>query len=61
VDCTCPLVRHISKIIETHSGKQIILLGDHNHAEVEGLCGYSENIHICESFAELSQFIDAVQ
>ncbi|MDR1907152.1 MAG: 4-hydroxy-3-methylbut-2-enyl diphosphate reductase [Puniceicoccales bacterium] len=61
VDCTCPLVRRISKIIEAHSGKQIILLGDRNHAEVEGLCGYSKNIHICESLAELSQFIDAVR
>jgi 4-hydroxy-3-methylbut-2-enyl diphosphate reductase len=61
VDCTCPLVRRISKIIETHGDQQIILLGDRGHAEVEGLCGHSKNIRLCESLTELSQFIDAVQ
>lgn len=61
VDCTCPLVRRISKIIETHGDGQIILLGDRNHAEIEGLCGHSKNIHVCESPIELAQFIDGVR
>jgi 4-hydroxy-3-methylbut-2-enyl diphosphate reductase len=61
VDCTCPLVRRIAKIIEAHSDRQIILLGDCNHAEVDGLCGYSGNIHVCECLAELSSFIDSVR
>ncbi|MDR1366598.1 MAG: 4-hydroxy-3-methylbut-2-enyl diphosphate reductase [Puniceicoccales bacterium] len=61
VDCTCPLVRRIAKIIEAHSTKPIILLGDRDHAEVEGLCGYSKHIYVCENLAECSQFIDAMQ
>ncbi|MDR0418506.1 MAG: 4-hydroxy-3-methylbut-2-enyl diphosphate reductase [Puniceicoccales bacterium] len=61
VDCTCPFVRHIAKIIEAHSTKPIILLGDRNHVEVEGLCGYSKHICVCENLAECSRLIDAVQ
>jgi 4-hydroxy-3-methylbut-2-enyl diphosphate reductase len=61
VDCTCPLVERIAKIIEAHSGHPIILLGDRGHAEIEGLCGYSKNIHVCENLTELAQLIDAVQ
>jgi 4-hydroxy-3-methylbut-2-enyl diphosphate reductase len=61
VDCTCPLVGRIAKIIEAHSGSPIILLGDRNHTEIEGLCGYSKNIHVCENLAELAQLIDTVQ
>jgi 4-hydroxy-3-methylbut-2-enyl diphosphate reductase len=61
VDCTCPLVGRIAKIIAAYSDNPIILLGDRNHAEVEGLCGYSKNIHVCETFAELAQLIDVVQ
>jgi 4-hydroxy-3-methylbut-2-enyl diphosphate reductase len=60
MDCTCPLVGRIAKIIGAHSGHPIILLGDRDHAEVEGLCGYSKNIHVCENLAEFAQLIDAV-
>jgi 4-hydroxy-3-methylbut-2-enyl diphosphate reductase len=61
VDCTCPFVGRIAKVIEAHSGHSIILLGDRDHAEVGGLCGYSKNIHVCENLAELAQLIDSVQ
>jgi 4-hydroxy-3-methylbut-2-enyl diphosphate reductase len=61
VDCTCPLVGRIAKIIEAHSGYPIILLGDRDHAEIEGLCGYSKNIRVCANLAEFAQLIDAVQ
>jgi 4-hydroxy-3-methylbut-2-enyl diphosphate reductase len=61
VDCTCPLVGRIAKIIADHSANPTILLGDRNHVEVEGLCGYSQNIYVCENLTELTQFIDAIQ
>ncbi|MDR1303125.1 MAG: hypothetical protein LBJ81_00720 [Puniceicoccales bacterium] len=60
VDCTCPLVRRIARTIEANKCKKIILLGDRNHAEIEGLCGYSGNIRVCENLAELARCIDSV-
>ncbi|MDR1435036.1 MAG: 4-hydroxy-3-methylbut-2-enyl diphosphate reductase [Puniceicoccales bacterium] len=59
-DCTCPLVRKISRIMEANRHRQIILLGDRNHPEIEGLCGYAENIRVCENLKELSQLIAEV-
>lgn len=61
VDCTCPLVRRIARTIEANKCKKIILLGDRDHAEIEGLCGYSGNICVCGNLAELAQYIDAVR
>lgn len=61
VDCTCPLVRRIARTIEANKCKKIILLGDRNHAEIEGLCGYSGNIHVCGNLSELVQLIDTVR
>ncbi|MGN0383729.1 MAG: 4-hydroxy-3-methylbut-2-enyl diphosphate reductase [Eubacterium sp.] len=44
VDATCPFVRKIHKIVETQSkeGRQIIIIGNDNHPEVEGIKGWSE-------------------
>jgi 4-hydroxy-3-methylbut-2-enyl diphosphate reductase len=59
-DCTCPLVRKISRIMEANRDRQIILLGDCNHVEVEGLCGYADNVHVCENLRELFQLLEEV-
>jgi 4-hydroxy-3-methylbut-2-enyl diphosphate reductase len=59
-DCTCPLVRKISRIMEANRGRQIILLGDHNHAEIEGLCGYADDLYVCENLEELSLLMEKV-
>ncbi|MDR2806706.1 MAG: 4-hydroxy-3-methylbut-2-enyl diphosphate reductase [Puniceicoccales bacterium] len=59
-DCTCPLVARIGRIIETHREKGILLLGDRQHEEVEGLCGYAKHVHVCENLNELAQLIDAI-
>ena len=42
-DATCPRVVKVQVIIERHAkeGKTIVIVGDRNHAEVEGLCGYA--------------------
>jgi 4-hydroxy-3-methylbut-2-enyl diphosphate reductase len=61
VDCTCPLVRRIARVIAANKCKKIFLLGDRNHAEIEGLCGYAENICVCENLAELAQYIDSAR
>lgn len=43
VDATCPHVIRIQKLIERHvkEGMHIIIVGDHGHAEVNGLLGFA--------------------
>ena len=43
IDATCPFVKRIHKIVEKESreGKQIIIIGNPGHPEVEGIMGWS--------------------
>ena len=43
-DATCPFVRKIHKIVseESENGKQIVIIGDKDHPEVEGIVSYCE-------------------
>ena len=43
VDATCPFVKRIHKIVEKESaaGKQILIVGNAGHPEVEGIMGWS--------------------
>lgn len=45
VDATCPYVSKIHKIVERESeqGKRIIVFGDPDHPEVQGVVGWSRN------------------
>jgi len=45
VDATCPFVKKIHKIVkeESEKGKYIIIIGDENHPEVQGIMGWSKN------------------
>ncbi len=42
VDVTCPFVLKIHRIVEKESaaGKQIIIIGNREHPEVQGICGW---------------------
>lgn len=42
VDVTCPFVLKIHRIVERESasGRQIVIVGDRNHPEVRGICGW---------------------
>ena len=42
VDATCPFVKKIHRIVqkESKAGKQIIIIGNAAHPEVEGICGW---------------------
>ncbi len=44
VDATCPFVKRIHNIVEKESraGKQIVIIGNPGHPEVEGIMGWSE-------------------
>lgn len=45
VDATCPFVKKIHKIVKEKSaeGRTIIVIGNPNHPEVEGIVGWSES------------------
>ncbi len=54
IDATCPFVKRIHKIVETESanGKQIIVIGNDGHPEVEGIKGWSSTPAIVIESAE---------
>ena len=45
VDATCPFVKKIHRIVQEHSdqGRQIIIIGNNHHPEVEGIMGWCSN------------------
>jgi 4-hydroxy-3-methylbut-2-enyl diphosphate reductase len=58
VDATCPRVIKVQAIIKKHSAKgyDVIIAGDHDHAEVIGLLGYAgEKGHVINSIEEFEK------
>ena len=47
VDATCPFVLKIHRIVEEHTGKgeHILIIGNDNHPEVEGIKGWCDKEH----------------
>lgn len=47
VDCTCPFVHHVHKLVENHSknGDPVIILGDPEHPEIQGIIGWCQGAH----------------
>ncbi|MDD6571591.1 MAG: 4-hydroxy-3-methylbut-2-enyl diphosphate reductase [Thermoflexaceae bacterium] len=45
IDATCPFVKKIHRIVEKESqnGAQIVIIGNENHPEVEGIMGWCES------------------
>lgn len=43
VDATCPFVKKIHRIVEeaSASGDTVVIMGDRDHPEVQGICGWS--------------------
>ena len=59
VDATCPFVKKIHRIVEKESadGRRIIIIGNRNHPEVEGICGWSlTDPVVIESMEEAENF-----
>ena len=55
VDATCPFVKRIHNIVEKESleGKQIVIIGNAGHPEVEGIMGWSHTkAYVVESAEE---------
>ncbi len=56
IDATCPFVKRIHKIVEEKSqqGEQIIVIGDKQHPEVQGIVGWSmSETYVIESEEEI--------
>ncbi len=59
VDATCPFVRKIHKIVKKESllGKQIIIIGNDKHPEVEGIKGWCyTKAHVLETTEQAEKF-----
>jgi len=59
IDCTCPLVKKVQKLAADISsqGYLTIIIGDHNHPEVEGIKGWCQgDVKIIENEEEAKNF-----
>ena len=59
IDATCPFVKRIHRVVEKASreGKQIVIIGNPGHPEVEGIRGWSETpAVVIESEKEALEF-----
>ncbi|MCI5595415.1 MAG: bifunctional 4-hydroxy-3-methylbut-2-enyl diphosphate reductase/30S ribosomal protein S1 [Lachnospiraceae bacterium] len=59
VDATCPFVKKIHKIVrkESEEGRQVIIIGNASHPEVEGIKGWCVSVPIViETMAEAENF-----
>lgn len=59
VDATCPFVKRIHNIVEKESasGKRIVIIGNENHPEVEGIKGWTlHGADVIESVKEAENF-----
>jgi 4-hydroxy-3-methylbut-2-en-1-yl diphosphate reductase len=64
IDATCPFVKRIHKIVEKESGagKQIVIIGNPGHPEVEGIMGWSKTpATVIESGEEAKKFTNPKQ
>ncbi len=60
IDVTCPFVKRIHNIVEKESGegRQIVIIGNDGHPEVEGIKGWSYTpAVVIESAAEAERFV----
>ena len=44
VDATCPFVKKIHRIVQEQEekGRRVVIVGDREHPEVQGICGWSQ-------------------
>ena len=59
VDATCPFVKKIHKIVleESQKGAHIIIIGNYQHPEVEGIRGWAkENVSVIQTIEEANSF-----
>ena len=59
LDGTCPHVRRIQKLAAQAAaeGRQMILLGDPDHPEIRGICGWGRDVLVFSDFSGLKSWI----
>ena len=60
VDATCPFVKKIHRVVEKESraGKQIVIIGNDQHPEVEGIKGWCRTkAYVVESATQAEKFV----
>jgi len=58
VDCTCPYVKKIHRIVSEHADKPLLVFGDPDHPEVQGIVSYGrEGAFVASRAAELESYL----
>ena len=59
IDATCPLVERIHKIVreESEKGRQIVVIGDAEHPEIRGICGWCTGAVVLPDAAALDEWL----
>ena len=59
IDATCPLVERIHKIVreESEKGRQIVVIGDANHPEIRGICGWCTDAVVLPDAAAVEKWL----
>ena len=61
VDATCPFVLKIHKIVkeESENGSQIVIIGNENHPEVQGIMGWSVSpVHVVDTVEKAESAVE---
>ena len=55
IDATCVLVKRLQKISQTLNaeGYKVVIIGDENHPEVQGIVGFAENVAVIGNKSDL--------
>ena len=59
IDATCPLVERIHKIVreESGAGRQVVVIGDAGHPEIQGICGWCTGAVVLPDAAALDKWL----
>jgi len=63
IDATCPLVKRIHQIARRtqQAGRTLVVIGDRDHPEVQGICGWCEGANVFANASEMADWISAEQ
>ena len=61
IDATCPLVERIHKIVreESEKGRQTVVIGDANHPEIRGICGWCSDAVVLPDAAAVEKWLSS--
>ena len=59
IDATCPLVKRIHKIVRQAelAGEKVLVIGDRDHPEVKGICGWCGSAQVCADDMETEKWL----